>query len=236
MVSQIQKFVSAAGKASEMQRGMAIPGTFIVDRQGRVTSRFFEDFYVERNTTESVLLKVGAGAAPVAATKIATGQLDLATYASDATVAPGNRFSLVLDVTPHSGMHVYAPGAAGYRSIAVTIAPQPFVQTRPVQFPASEIYFFKPLNERVPVFQKPFRLVQEVLIEGSTQAQTALQGQRLDHAHRHGRVPGLRRQGLLQPDDDPGELDGGAETARARAADGDAFGSQSSAHCRGQAR
>jgi hypothetical protein len=28
----------------------------------------------------------------------------------------------------------------------------------------------------VPVFQKPFRLVQEVLLEGSAQAQAALQG------------------------------------------------------------
>ncbi len=38
------------------------------------------------------------------------------------------------------------------------------------------IYFFKPLNEHVPVFQKPFTLVQEVILEGTPQAQVALRG------------------------------------------------------------
>jgi Disulphide bond corrector protein DsbC len=159
-----------------MQRGMALPGTFVVDRQGRVTSRFFEDFYVERSTTERVLLRVGSGTVPVAATRIASGQLDFTTYASDAVVAPGNRFSLVVDVVPRRGMHVYAPGADGYRPIGLSVSSQPFVQLSPIQYPPSEIYFFKPLNERVPVFQKPFRLVQEIVLEGSVEAQSALKG------------------------------------------------------------
>jgi len=58
----------------------------------------------------------------------------------------------------------------------VSIEPQPFVQLQPLKYPPSGIYFFKPLNERVPVYQKAFRLVQEVLIEGTPQAQAALQG------------------------------------------------------------
>jgi hypothetical protein len=82
----------------------------------------------------------------------------------------------VFDIAPKRGMHVYAPGATNYRAIALTVAPQPFVQLLRVQYPASEIYYFKPLDERVPVYQKPFRLVQEVLLEGSQQAQAALQG------------------------------------------------------------
>ncbi len=155
---------------------MAFPGTFMLDRQGRVSSRFFEDFYIDRNTASSVMLRLGAGMTPVAATKISTGQVEITTFPSDTAVAPGNRFSLAFDVAPHAGMHVYAPGASGYKPVSVTIAPQPFVQVRPLQYPRSEIYFFKPLNERVPVYQKPFRLIQEVLLEGTPQAQAALQG------------------------------------------------------------
>jgi hypothetical protein len=46
-----------------------------------------------------------------------------------------------------------------------------------MQYPASEIYFYKPLKEGVPVFQKPFRLVQEVVVlDGTPQAQQALRG------------------------------------------------------------
>jgi hypothetical protein len=35
---------------------------------------------------------------------------------------------------------------------------------------------FKPLNERVPVYQKPFTLLQEIVLEGTPQAQAALRG------------------------------------------------------------
>ena len=58
-------------------------------------------------------------------------------------------------IQPHPRMHVYAPGVAGYRPVALAIAAQPFVRVLPLAYPPSEIYFFKPLNERVPVYQKP---------------------------------------------------------------------------------
>jgi hypothetical protein len=50
------------------------------------------------------------------------------------------------------------------------------VRVLPARYPDSQIYFFKPLNERVPVFQKPFTLVQEVILEGTPQAQAAVRG------------------------------------------------------------
>jgi hypothetical protein len=46
--------------------------------------------------------------------------------------------------------------------------------SRPLRYPASEIYVFKPLNERVEVFQKPFRLIQDVAFEASPDARKAL--------------------------------------------------------------
>jgi len=161
---------------NERVRGIPYPGSFIVDRQGRVTSRFFEDFFRERNTVSNLMLKLGKSGAPVQGTQVSTGHLEIKTYSTDAAVALGNRFSLVLEITPHKGMHVYAPGAAGYRVIALTVAPQAFVHTLPMQFPSSEIYFFKPLNERVPVYQKPFTLLQEVIPEVTAEAEAAFRG------------------------------------------------------------
>jgi hypothetical protein len=64
-------------------------------------------------------------------------------------------------------MHVYAPGADDYRIIGVTLEPNPLLVTRPLEYPESEIYFFEPLNERVPVYMKPFRLTQTMAIDGS---------------------------------------------------------------------
>jgi DsbC/DsbD-like thiol-disulfide interchange protein len=162
--------------AQGAQAGIPFPGTFILDRSGRVTSRFFEAAYTDRNTVSSMMVRLGAGISPVAATKISSAQLDMTTFASDEEIAPGNHFSLIVDVAPRPGMHVYAPGAVSYRVVTITIAPQPFVQPRPTVYPPSEIYFFQPLNERVPVYQKPFRLVQDVLLEATPEAQKALLG------------------------------------------------------------
>jgi peroxiredoxin len=171
----VQKYVSVGNPRAEMV-GIAFPGTFILDRQGRVTSRYFEDFYIERNTISSIMLRLGDKAAPVAGTKISTGQLDVTTYPSESAIAPGNRFSIAFDVTPHPGIHLYAPGAKNYRVIALNIATQPFVRLLPMRYPASQIYLFKPLNERVPVYERPFTLVQEVILEGTPQAQASFRG------------------------------------------------------------
>lgn len=175
VVAELQKYV-AGGRPSPSWAGIAFPGTFILDPTGRVVSRFFEDYYVERSTFSNIMLRLGNNAAPVTATKVAGTHLTLTTYPSDTSIAAGNRFSLAVQVQPQPGVHVYAPGASGYKVINLSIKPQPFVRVLPMAYPASEIYFFKPLNERVPVFQKPFTLVQELVLEGTSAAQAAYRG------------------------------------------------------------
>jgi peroxiredoxin len=170
-----QQYVSTVG-VNPIMKGIAFPGTFFIDRKGRVSSRFFEDFYVERNTVSSLLVRAGVHEASVAATKVSGGHLDLTTYSSDPAIAPGNRFSLILNIKPGPGIHIYAPGTRGYRAIALNLTSQPYIRVLPVQFPPPQTYFFKPLNEHVPVYQKPFTLVREVILEGTQQAQAALRG------------------------------------------------------------
>jgi hypothetical protein len=131
--------------------GIAFPGTFIVDGEGRVKERFFEDFYIERNTVSKLMIKLGGKSdAAVAGTKISTAHLDITTYPSSAAIAFDDRFSVVVDGEPHARMHVYAPGAEGYRVISLNIEPNPQVRVLVPQYSPSEDYFFKPLNEHVP--------------------------------------------------------------------------------------
>jgi peroxiredoxin len=174
--AEVEQYVSAANPRANMQ-GIPFPGTFVLDRQGRVTSRAFEDFYRERVTTSNVLARLGLNGGMVAGQQVATMHLELTTAPSDASVVPGNRFALVLDITPRPGMHVYAPGATAYRIITLSVAPQPFLRVLPLAYPPWEIYHFVPLDERVPVYQKPFRLSQEVVIDVDQKAQAALRGQ-----------------------------------------------------------
>lgn len=51
--------------------------------------------------------------------------------------------------------------------VSLAIIRQPIVRVLPIKYPASEIYFFRPLANEVPVYQKPFTLVQEVILEGT---------------------------------------------------------------------
>jgi peroxiredoxin len=156
--------------------GIPFPGTFLIDRAGKVTSRFFEEAYQERNTVSTIMIALGNAKTPAAATRIETDHLDITSYISDKVVAPGSLFSVVFDVKPNAGIHVYAPGARDYKIISVRLDSNPILMTRPLQYPASEIYHFKPLDERVPVFQKPFRLVQTLAVSTSPDARAALKG------------------------------------------------------------
>jgi hypothetical protein len=153
--------------------GYPFPGTFIVDRRGVVTSRVFEPTYQERSTISSVLVRLGRQVdAP--ATKVSGAHLELTSYATDQVATLGTHFSLVLDVRPAPRVHVYAPGVSDYKPVRLTLDAQPGVILRAVQFPKSEDYFFKPLNEHVPVYQRPFRIVQDVELDPSREGSAAL--------------------------------------------------------------
>ena len=154
--------------------GIPFPGTFIINRQGVVTARFFEPAYQERTTVSSIMVSLGAGGRPAAARRVTTDQLEVTSYVTDETVAPGSLFSLVFDVEPGERIHVYAPGAKDYRIIAFNLEANPLVVSRPMTYPSSEIYFFEPLNERVPVFQKPFRLTQSLAVSTAPEHRPAV--------------------------------------------------------------
>ena len=153
--------------------GIPFPGTFIVDVNGIVRERYFETAFQERRTVASLLRLDRPGA--TAATQSTTDHLRVVSYASDETVAPGTVFSLEAEITPGEGIHVYAPGQHSYRVVSIEIDPLPLLKaTRATVYPASEIYNFVPLNERVAVYQKPFRLTREVVFDASAAAQEQL--------------------------------------------------------------
>jgi hypothetical protein len=153
--------------------GIPHPGTFIVDRKGVVTARFFEEAYQERYTAATILAAQGAnpGGTTVSAD---TAHLSMIATISDATVAPGERISVVVNITPRSNMHVYAPGKHNYRIVRLNVVPQSWLRAHETRYPPSEIYHFKPLNERVEVYSKPFRLIEDVTILATPEVQKAL--------------------------------------------------------------
>ncbi len=153
--------------------GIPYPGTFILDRNGKVTARFFEDAYQERYTAATVLAAIGATTASAGA-PVQTAHLTVRVGISDTTAAPGHRLAITTDVTPRPGMHLYAPGKHDYQVVQLTLDPQPWLVVHDTVYPASEIYHFKPLDERVEVFSRPFRLRRDVTLSATPEGQKLL--------------------------------------------------------------
>ena len=171
----IEKYVTVS-QGIDFHVGTPYPGTFMLDRRGQVTSRYFEEFYRERNTIANIMLKIGTGLTPIAAVEGSTAHLKFTAYPSNPYVMPGSRISLAIQVEPNANMHVYAPGAEtkGYRVVSLNLRPVPHVRFEPVEFPASEIYHFEPLDELVPVYMRKFTLLQEVVVAATPEAEEAL--------------------------------------------------------------
>ena len=153
-------------KSGSRFHGVPYPGTFILSSSGRVLERFFEQRYQERFTVSSIAVRLGEPIGGIAqdGTQIETSHLAALSYASDTVVAPGNRFTLVVDVTPKPEMHVYAPGDHTYRVIRLRLDTPDFLRSHEVTYQPSETYHYVPLDETVPVYRQPFRLMQDVTI------------------------------------------------------------------------
>jgi DsbC/DsbD-like thiol-disulfide interchange protein len=81
----------------------------------------------------------------------------------------GAKVALFVDVTPKPGIHVYAPGAGEfYIPITVKLTAQPQWKAGKIAYPKSESMIFA--DEKVQVFEKPFRLTQDVTLDKSLPA------------------------------------------------------------------
>jgi hypothetical protein len=148
-----------------MQFGIPHPGTYLVDRAGRVTEKYFEDDYTQRYTSADILVS-RFGESGEAAHSIAEGRhLRVLASASNGRVRSGQRISLVLDVQLGARLHVYAPGVkSDYIPIEWSIKESPALAVRAVTYPRSKVLRLKAIKETVPAYQDTFRLVRDVTV------------------------------------------------------------------------
>jgi len=88
----------------------------------------------------------------------------ITTPPATAGAAAGEKVSLVVEMTPNPGIHVYAPGAKDYLPVKLTVKPQADIKVGKLTYPKSEMVHFAALNETVPVYHKPFKLLQDVTL------------------------------------------------------------------------
>lgn len=154
--------------------GMAFPGQYVVDADGVVVSKYFEDNHRERVTMETILVR-DFDWRPESRGRIETDAL-VVEYAAGAGIArPGNHLTLILDVQLKENMHVYAPGVRdGYVPVSWSLGTSDLYRGAPPEFPAGETMIQEALGDTALVYHRTFRVLQEVEIAGRASLERGL--------------------------------------------------------------
>ncbi len=142
--------------------GVPFPVTYLLDGKGRVKRKYFEEDHRERYSAANILVReFKAGGA--AGQEIQAKHLKLRTSASNASIYPGSRVLLSLDVTLPAKMHVYAPGVEGYRPVEWTMAESKSWIVTGAEFPPSRKLHLKAIGETVPVYERTVRISRDLV-------------------------------------------------------------------------
>jgi peroxiredoxin len=141
--------------ATGAQAGIPVPGYYLINKQGVIEKRFFEDGYINRLTANNVYQNIfGDVALPQPVRSLPSPHVELTTMQSDKEVTPGELVRLVVTITPDRDTHVYAPGAEKdhYIVSSLTLDPSELYTVKPTVYPKPEMMHFPESNETEPVY------------------------------------------------------------------------------------
>jgi peroxiredoxin len=160
----IERFGVLNTSATGFTKGMSYPGFIYVSPDGRIQETFFEEDYQTRYTGNSVLTKIFPELATTAVRDVPAPHLQLKLTQTDEIVSPGNRVTLIAELSLPKDLHVYAPGVQGYKPVALELGAVPQATLHPATYPPSKTLLLPAIGEKVPVFEGRFRIKQDVTI------------------------------------------------------------------------
>jgi len=145
--------------------GVPFPGTYVVNEQGVVLAKYFEEDHRERYTASTILVKHFGQGPDTSWTEVQTQHLKLRYSSSDTVARSGNRIVLLLEVELNPRMHVYAPGVhGGYIPIDWKMALSQGWMPHPAAFPASRMLHLPAIGETVPVYEGHFWITRDLTV------------------------------------------------------------------------
>jgi hypothetical protein len=156
-------------KPGEFGYGIPFPGTYAVDENGVVVSKFFEEQLRNRYSLGTVLTKAFGSTPPAERGEIKTDHLALTYYATASSAAIGNRITLIADIALKNKMHLYAPGVEGYKPVELKVTASPAFTLHSVEYPPSKTLHLPAIQETVPVYLGKTRISQDITISGQSQ-------------------------------------------------------------------
>ncbi len=144
--------------------GIPYPGVYVVNTQGKVVSKYFEDDYKDRVSTADILSRqFGASARSRARSsqKPSTFRSPLRPVTTSRGPASESHSAWTSNCKP--GMHVYAPGVQGYIPINWRLDEGgPAAKRHSFEYPASEMLRLEAIDETVPVYRGHIRIRREI--------------------------------------------------------------------------
>jgi Disulphide bond corrector protein DsbC/AhpC/TSA family len=156
--------------------GVPYPGSFVLDAQGVITAKYFEDDFRERYTSADILTRQFGVRPEAGRSEVEGKQLKLEAAASNLVVAAGQTLSLTLDVEMNPNMHVYAPGVEGYIPIDWKMKESEAVAAHTVSYPPSVKLHLVAIDETVPVYRDHFQLTRDITIGQDAKVRPSLDG------------------------------------------------------------
>ncbi len=153
---------------------MARPGYLFIDAQGVIREKFFDAKYRERRSGNSVIAKLFPELGEEVTSTVAAPHLKVALEQSDRIGVPGSRITVTTEVQLPPDVHVYAPGAKGYKPVSLVIDSVPGLENLPPVYPRAEVLYMPAIQERLPVFQGTFRIRQDVKVSSTAEFSSSL--------------------------------------------------------------
>jgi len=153
--------------------GVPHPGSFVLDSNGVIRAKYFEDDLHQRYTSAGILLHQ-FGLMPAETKEIMGKQLKVTASATNSVVAPGQRIVLAMDIELKPNTHVYAPGVDGYIPIEWKMNESDAAVAQNAEFPAPQKLFLAAINETVAAYSGTFRVTRDINIDQDDKLKPAL--------------------------------------------------------------
>ena len=141
-----------------------------------VTAKFFNEENNDRTTASNILVReFNAGGGDLKG-EAETNHLTISWSAGNATLRPGQRTLLILEIEPKPGMHLYAAGEHSYVPIDWQVAQTPGADLKDVSYPEAGMMHLPAIKETVPVYGESIRIVRDLRVEGAREFDEVLKG------------------------------------------------------------
>lgn len=153
-----------------MQAGIPYPGTFIVDAEGRVIAKYFEEDFRQRYSASGILTDRFGKDVGVLSSEQKLDFFQLTSAASDRIVRGGQHIILSLEVGLKPGYHVYAPGVKeDYIPIQWGIASSDGWKSGTPSYPQATKEMVAGDPDLAPVYSGRFRITRELVLGAESQ-------------------------------------------------------------------